>query len=241
MLNAHSELLDFIERAERHPNLSLLVNDFSQVIDRQGFNAFIMTGLPSAGIDVEPMVIANHWPEAWSDRYREQVYFPDDPVSKWSITKDRPFHWREAWDAFPVTKRVQQLNGEAAAFGLVDGIAFPLRTARRWQAVVSLASHRRMDIDKKDEGLLYCAAVYFQMAANDLASKKAPPPPSLSDREQEILKWAAAGKTAWEISTILNISESTTRTHQRHINAKLDTANTTQAVMEAIRQHIIHV
>ena len=36
----------------------------------------------------------------------------------------------------------------------------------------------------------------------------------LSPRELECLKWAAAGKTAWETSIILDISEGTVKFHR---------------------------
>jgi DNA-binding CsgD family transcriptional regulator len=50
----------------------------------------------------------------------------------------------------------------------------------------------------------------------------------VSARELDCLKWNAAGKTAWEASVILGISE---RTVRFHLNiARLNCATTTQAV-----------
>jgi LuxR family quorum sensing-dependent transcriptional regulator len=241
MLKIRSELLEFVERSETHKSLESLIEDFSGMINRQGFGSFIMTGLPSVGTDVEPLVIANHWPVAWADRYREQTYFPDDPISKWSLSQDRPFLWREALYAHANTKRVQTLNGEARSFGLVDGIAFPMRSLRNWQAVVSLASSEPIDIDKREQSLLYTAAIYFQMAANELIKSTSAPPPQLTPREREILTWTAAGKTPWEISVILSLAESTTRNHIAAVHRKLNVSTTTQAVIEALRSGQIHV
>lgn len=240
MSNLNQELLDFVVRTERHGSLATLIDDFSQVIERQGFHAFIITGLPAGGADVEPMVIANHWPEEWTARYREQGYFPDDPVSKWSLKMDRPFRWAEARLAHPETPRTRQIASEAAELGLMDGIAFPLGTARRSQVVVSLASSQRLLIDKAREALLFAAIAYFQMSANALMQAGMRANTALSSREKEILNWLAIGKTAWETATILKLSPATVRAHIRSIHTKLDTTSTTHAVTIAIRNKFIH-
>ena len=56
---------------------------------------------------------------------------------------------------------------------------------------------------------------------------------SLTARETDVLKWTADGKTAYEISRILNISESTVNFHIKNIMLKLDCANKIQAVAKA--------
>jgi LuxR family quorum sensing-dependent transcriptional regulator len=49
----------------------------------------------------------------------------------------------------------------------------------------------------------------------------------------------ADGKTAWEVSRILSISEHTVLTHQRNVKQKLDAANNVHAVVKAfLRQEI---
>lgn len=63
----------------------------------------------------------------------------------------------------------------------------------------------------------------------------------VSARELDCLKWTAAGKTAWEASVILGISERTVRFHLNAAREKLDCATTTQAVAKAITQHLIDV
>lgn len=54
--------------------------------------------------------------------------------------------------------------------------------------------------------------------------------PALSKRESEILNWMSAGKSNWEISKILQISENTVRNHVQNILAKLRVNSRTQAV-----------
>ncbi len=61
----------------------------------------------------------------------------------------------------------------------------------------------------------------------------------LSAREVECLRWTAVGKTTWEISVILKLSEHTVTDYLQSAAAKLNAVNRTQAVAEAIRQRHI--
>jgi DNA-binding CsgD family transcriptional regulator len=60
----------------------------------------------------------------------------------------------------------------------------------------------------------------------------------VSAREIDCLRWMAAGKTAWEASAILGISERTVRFHLNAAREKLQCATTTQAVAKAISQQL---
>jgi DNA-binding CsgD family transcriptional regulator len=64
---------------------------------------------------------------------------------------------------------------------------------------------------------------------------------NLSARELECLQWTAAGKTAFETSVILGISERTVRFHQNAAREKLGCATTTQAVAKAVVDQLIHI
>lgn len=61
----------------------------------------------------------------------------------------------------------------------------------------------------------------------------------ISARELDCLKWMAQGKTAWEASVILGISERTVRFHLNAAREKLDCLTTTQAVAKAVSRQLI--
>jgi DNA-binding CsgD family transcriptional regulator len=63
----------------------------------------------------------------------------------------------------------------------------------------------------------------------------------LSARELDCLKWTAEGKTAWEASVILGISERTVRFHLNAAREKLKCSTTTQAVAKAVRNNMIEL
>jgi FixJ family two-component response regulator len=62
---------------------------------------------------------------------------------------------------------------------------------------------------------------------------------SLSMREKEVLKWLKMGKSSWDISIILDISERTVNFHITNIMNKLDAMTRTQAVAISIEKGLI--
>jgi DNA-binding CsgD family transcriptional regulator len=69
----------------------------------------------------------------------------------------------------------------------------------------------------------------------------APIAPDLSDRECEILRWTALGKTSNEVGTILGLSTRTVNFHISEILFKLDARNKIQAVVKALMLDLIHL
>jgi len=61
----------------------------------------------------------------------------------------------------------------------------------------------------------------------------------LSDREKECLGWAAVGKSSWDISVILSISENTVNFHVKNAMKKLGAARRTLAIVKAINLGLI--
>jgi DNA-binding CsgD family transcriptional regulator len=64
---------------------------------------------------------------------------------------------------------------------------------------------------------------------------------NLSAREKEVLNWLKHGKSSWDISVILDISESTANYHVYNIMRKLAAVNRPQAVAVAVRLGLIDI
>jgi LuxR family transcriptional regulator, quorum-sensing system regulator BjaR1 len=64
---------------------------------------------------------------------------------------------------------------------------------------------------------------------------------ALTSRENEVLRWVARGKSAWEIGGILDITKRTVDEHVQTAIRKLGAANRTHAVAIAIRDGLIEL
>jgi DNA-binding NarL/FixJ family response regulator len=66
-----------------------------------------------------------------------------------------------------------------------------------------------------------------------------PRPPCLTGREVEVLRHVAGGETSREIGQVLFISENTVKNHIRNILDKLGLHSRNEAVLFALREHLI--
>jgi len=64
---------------------------------------------------------------------------------------------------------------------------------------------------------------------------------TLTPRENEVMKWTVAGKSSWEISMILNCSESTVNFHLSNIRQKFNVNTKQQAVIKGLKLGIIQL
>jgi LuxR family transcriptional regulator, quorum-sensing system regulator BjaR1 len=227
-------VFDFVETCEDLTSVDAVLSAVKRVAEPFGFSSFIITGLPLPNRPLEPLVLANSWPAGWSDRYLSQDYFQIDPVGQHAFTTSSPFRWRSA----PYRKNLEQarmMMGEATEFGLRDGVLVPVFTAAGWQSAISYASEHNLDLGPKDMAAAHLIAITAHGRLRTLLGDQHIIRQKLTPREREVLTWAAAGKSAWETSSILGVSEVTVISHLNNVRRKLNVANTTQAVVVALQ------
>lgn len=61
-----------------------------------------------------------------------------------------------------------------------------------------------------------------------------PPPRPLTDRQRDCVLWAARGKSDWEISRILGVSEQTVISHLAHARERYGVQNRTLLAIRAL-------
>jgi len=104
---------------------------------------------------------------------------------------------------------------------------------------VFFAKDNEMDMDKVTVMLTYLHPHLMNAYLRILHSGEQGITESLSEREVSVLNWLKYGKTSWEISRILDISENTVNFHIKNIKRKLNATNRQHAVAIAIAQNII--
>lgn len=233
-------VFDFIERCQQHKEAKPLLGDLLSTVKEFGFDHLIVSGVPVGGQKLAPMVELNGWPSGWFERYVEQSHAAIDGVCLYSASTLRPFYWADVPAPLSDTKGNRQVQSEAASFGIRSGFAVPMLSVQHWQSVVSFASPaNRCDLSEREKSQLIMLATYSGMAVQEMLDALDAPPP-LSPREREVLLWAAGGKTIWETSEILSLSEKTIEHHLSSVRQKFGVARTVQAIVEAIRRRIIH-
>jgi LuxR family quorum sensing-dependent transcriptional regulator len=224
----------FVETCETLSDVEAVMKAISLIVADLGFSSFIVTGLPLLRRPLKPLVLLDCWPDGWFERYCSQNYFEIDPVGQNVLATSSPFLWGDA--PYRKDKKIaRQMMGETAEFGLKDGFCVPIYGATGWQSALSFARDGQIDARPGELAAAHLLALTAYRKLRILLGDNPPARRKLTPREREVLVWAAAGKSAWETSALLGISEATVITHLDHIRRKFYVANTTQAVVVALQ------
>lgn len=231
--------LDGIVRLSEAATIDGVVEELRKLGGLFGYENFCIASLPQPGERFEPYVLVSGWPEGWMRRYDENGYAHVDPV----MTQIRRTSLPVAWSEVPYDRSdpgPSRVMNESPEFGLVEGVSVAVSTPRGFKAGVSFSA-RKLRLTKPERAALHFVAVYAESRARALRGGEALPTPAplLSPRELECLKWAAEGRTAWEISVILSLSHRTVEQYLASAAAALGAVNRVQAVAEAMRRGIL--
>lgn len=177
------------------------------------------------------------YPEDWQKYYISHDCIKIDPVLRCAISQYGPFKWADLERKLDLDRR--QINflrmGEEA--GLNNGLGIPFAGARSQIAGIALATsdprirpYTNIDLLQAYANQFYTA--YKRMVGN--TARKSPTLTTLSEKEADVLRWIATGKTAHEVGERLSISHHTVNYHVRNIFTKLNLSTSIEAVLKAM-------
>ena len=207
---------------------------FSTYAEKMGFTHAICLRVPEAGEDLESCFLLNTYPEEWVSRYSEQNYIAADPVVKELYANYHPFLWSDVRSRRPLGALETQIMNECAEMGMTEGFSVPIYQAGGYTGVVSLAG-RDPNITEESRGALNLASIYLHNKLTTLRRQESQNRYDLTEREMECLRWAAAGKSDWEIGHILKISQKTVNYHIENAKRKFGVTTRVQAIVYAMR------
>lgn len=221
--------------------------DVYHVLDRRlgelGFERFAYHVLISSEGARKPMYLGTY-PDAWARHYIANDYVNVDPVMPQATRGILPFNWADLYKSLAQKSRQRKVIDEAGDFGLPNGIIVPVHGPGKGVATLNVAAQipgrEFNELWRRHRHELHLIAMYSHEAIARLASQgKSEAQPHLAPRERECLLWTARGKTAWEISTILNISQETVVHYLKSASSKLGVHNKTHAVVKAILMGLV--
>jgi DNA-binding CsgD family transcriptional regulator len=173
---------------------------------------------------------------AW-EKFSDQRNIPmRSPALTTARKQTAPFSFVEVFDNPALPPEQQWVWQMTREWGWRNGFVVPVHGPRGYFSYVSIASPERdLDLRIENRARLQMLALLAHDRCSTLSLVERPdaaPDPSrkLSERELECMRWVAAGKTDWEIGTILIISSSTARFHVENARRKLDASTRAQAV-----------
>jgi len=170
----------------------------------------------------------------WEEVYRHGRMIMEDPVIKCFRRNLGFMEWGEAFARHPPTSIYRDAANDC---GMMPGFSYGYCNEPARHGVISVCSLNGMQrsVTLKDRYLLTSLVPVLHMTGKVHRFRAKP----LTQKELEILKWVRAGKTAWEIGLIREVSESTVKYHLKSIYNKLGVSNRAQAIGEALCKGMI--
>jgi LuxR family quorum sensing-dependent transcriptional regulator len=222
--------LDFVDAIEASATSASVVSQFEKMIGDLGFHAYIMAGIPAPGQTLAQVTVANGWPDEWFELYNRENLSAVDPVPRHCFNTLNPFEWKDVPYDRAHNVAAHNVMTRARDFRFHEGFCIPIHYDDSTGAI-SMAGERPY-LDAETKGALHLTSVFTHGRLRALARQA--PSRRLSEIEAEVLRWAAHGKTAWETSQILGISERNVRWHLEEAQRKLMAPNKTATVARAL-------
>ena len=174
----------------------------------------------------------NDYPERWQRHYTDMGYPSVDPRIIRARSSEEPFLWNAALFA-----DVPELWADMVAYGLSWGWTQSTLNEPGGISMLSLVRCTPLTTQELRERLprmQWLALVAHKAFSRVIRARLASDAPALTQRELEVLRWTADGKSAQDIAEILLLSKNTVDFHIRNSIMKLDAPNKTAAVVRAV-------
>ncbi|PTL76538.1 autoinducer binding domain-containing protein [Vitiosangium sp. GDMCC 1.1324] len=183
------------------------------------------------------VVLYNNYPTEWNARLQDADFFRQDPVASLCHRSTLPVLWRDE-----LYREVPHFREAACNHGLRHGWTQSVQDLRHNESQLSVARASgeigtAEFYEKSSQVLWLCNTLHTLISEHHLSLLA--PEPSLSERELEVLKWSAAGKTAEDIAHILSLSTSTVNFHIRSVITKTNAANMAGAIAIAANRGLL--
>lgn len=231
--------LEFVTALEAAHTCEDVLELFRQEIAQVGFHSHLITTVDDR--DFSRRVIARSWHPEWVVMYEQENMTAADPVRRklWHSTK--PFLWSEARYDPQRQPRAKLIMRHASDFDMKEGLCVPIHEGGVPTAAINI-SGKKPDLGSGVRAALHVMSLFLYnryctiMTPSSLRSRNL-----LTKREREVLQWVSVGKTDWDISVILHISERTVRAHVANAAHKLHAATRPAAIAAALHVRAIGI
>jgi DNA-binding CsgD family transcriptional regulator len=209
-----------------------------------GFETMAAMAVVERGVGGTDFISIHNAPDSYVNRALDVSVARRDPVMQHCKRQSVPIIWDQQTY---VTCGLGDVWEEQAEHGYSTGIAMALHLPEGRHFVMGVDRDQPLPRDLNELQRLVADLQLFAVHAQDAAmrlllpgTKPVDDQPALTPRELEALWWTMDGKTAWELGTILGITERTAVLHLQNAMRKLGCVNKHAAVLRALRLGLIH-
>ncbi|MBO2890203.1 autoinducer binding domain-containing protein [Pseudomonas asiatica] len=175
------------------------------------------------------LFLYSNYPREWIERYQRDEFYKQDAAANVSHSSTMPVLWTD-----DLYHEAPQFREAACRSGLRYGWTQSLHDQRHNESQISVARPAgaidTVELYSKAGNVQWLCHTLHAVLGEHHLKALCPPQPKMSERELEVLKWSAAGKTAADVACILSLSQSTVNFHIRSVITKTNAANKAGAI-----------
>jgi DNA-binding CsgD family transcriptional regulator len=185
--------------------------------------------------------LENSFPDDFQHTYGSNNYLGTDALVTESVLTQKLRYWPGDWATLSQRQEIVSLcldtDVKTGFIHVSKPAAFTMKAS-----LITFAA-RSMPKDKRTEAIIDLVVPHLHIALSHIQNKisSTNQGSDLSRREIEVLNWLKLGKSSWDISIILGISERTVNFHIYNMMQKLGVVNRPQAVATALHFGLIDV
>lgn len=181
------------------------------------------------------------YPGEWMGRYVSEGYKDTDPVVMEASHSVLPFHWQPLLRRPGISPAGLRVFAEASEFGIRDGMTVPIHGGDGMALLCMAIKDPALftDAGMAHRHTIHLMALYYHDMVERCAAEHERASVTLTGREREVLLWTSKGKTSWETSLILKVSERTVNFHIEKAKKKLGVTSRSHATVKAIMLGLI--
>ena len=197
----------------------------------------------ASGGETDIKVVNVDYPEEYLAELSRRALVPRDPVFRENFKSFGLQYWADTITRYysDDTGEMDEIISLAEDYGFArisQGCGYAYGVRNQGGTEGSFFCYHGLERCQRTEEILSLVIPHFHAALVRLV-KTAKTCSPLTPKETEILKWLKKGKTSWETSVILGISERTVKFHISNILHKLDASTRTHAVAIAMEQGLV--
>jgi len=178
------------------------------------------------------------YPGQWMKLYAEKELYKVDPIVRHNMISEKSYFWNEATEKLTEKEDISFMR-LAGDFGLRYGVAAGFHGGRSNLLSLFSFSGAGDRFNGHHKKILDTLVPHVHIALERVCAIERKEAMDLSMREREVLAWVKEGKTNWEISMILSISERTVKFHVQNIEHKLNAVNKAHAIALAMEHGLV--
>ena len=237
-IQLENRTLDFVHRIEAIKDPRLVAGAFESFIAEFGFQTACCMKVPDHDESLRDAAMIHTTPDGWNERYVAQDYVLRDPMVVEMFRTYEPYSWSDVLERRELSSEERKIVFEASEFDMNIGFVVPIFGSNGYAGMVSVTGEGP-ELPEEVRASLQLASIYVHNRLLSLRRKVDTENAGLTARESECLRWAAAGKSDWDIGEILGISHKTVNFHVENAKRKLDVATRVQAIVAGIRLGIL--